>query len=116
MTLSLTRRLGTLAALALLCMAVAAPSASAHRLPKFLARENTYTLMKRICHEDPRPCRGWAVQRCARRSDHRVDCRASHSFRENGVDKTCRMWAATRLRGNVYTTRILRATVNCGPA
>lgn len=109
------KRLGTLVALVLFCVAVAAPPASAHKLPKFFARDNTYTLMKRICHDDPRPCRGWAVQQCARRSDHRVDCRAAYSFRENGVDKTCRMWATSRLRGNIVTTHILRATVRCGP-
>jgi hypothetical protein len=110
------KRLGKLVVLVLLCFAVLAPAASAHRLPKFFARAQTDILMKNICHDDPRPCRGWAVQQCARRSDHRVDCRAAHFFRENGVDKTCRMWAKSTLHGNIVTTRILRATVRCGPA
>jgi hypothetical protein len=107
--------LGALTAVVLFCAAVAAPPASAHNLPKSFARQNTDTLMKRICHEDRRPCRGWGVQQCARKSDHRVDCYAFHRFVENGVNKTCRMWAKSLLRGNIVTTSIRRATVKCRP-
>ena len=109
------RRFVMVVLLVLVCGAVAAPSASAHKLFKFQARDISNTLMKRICHDDPRPCRGWSVMQCARRSDHRVDCRASHSFRENGVNKTCRMWVTSQLRGNTIYTHVLRATVRCRP-
>lgn len=104
-----------MAALALCAIAIAAPPASAHQLPKFIARDISDKVMKRICHEDPRPCRGWEIGRCARRSSQRVDCRAEHSFLENSRDKTCRMWVTNQLRGNLIRTHILRATVRCGP-
>jgi hypothetical protein len=29
--------------------------------------------------------------------------------------KTCRMWVTNELRGSVVYSRILRATVRCGP-
>jgi hypothetical protein len=109
------RRFGAVLALVLLCGAVFAPSAPAHKLLKFQARDLSNTLMKRICHDDPRPCRGWAIQQCARRSSHRVDCRAAHFFRENGIDKVCRMWVTNQLSGNIIRAHVLRATVNCRP-
>jgi hypothetical protein len=101
--------------LVLISAAVVAPEASALTLPKYIARDSSNNLMKRICHDDPRPCRGWKIAQCARRSSQRVDCRAAHSFREAGRDKTCRMWVTNQLRGNIIRTHILRATVRCGP-
>ncbi|HKG36976.1 MAG TPA: hypothetical protein VKA89_11120 [Solirubrobacterales bacterium] len=100
---------------ALLFMAFATPSASAHQLPKPFAREQADKLMGRICHDDPRPCRGWSVGACARRSPHRVDCRTQYSYLEDGVQKTCRMWTKGTLSGNLVTTRVLRGTVKCRP-
>jgi hypothetical protein len=109
------RRSGIAVALVFASAAVAAPQASALTLPKYIARDSSDTLMKRICHDDPRPCRSWKIEQCARRSSHRVDCRAVHSFREAGRDKTCRMWVTNQLRGNIVRTHILRATVRCAP-
>lgn len=109
------RRLGAVSVLALCCAAIVAPPASAHTLPKWVARDISDTLMKRICHDDPRPCRGWEILRCARKSSHRVDCRAAHMFIEEGHDKTCRMWVTNQLSGNLIRTHVLRATVRCEP-
>ena len=107
------KRSGIVVMLVTMC-ALTASQASAHPLPKSLARQITDTVMKRVCHDDLRPCRGWQVARCARRSSHRVDCRASHSFVESRRVKTCRMWVTNELRGSVVYSRILRATVRCG--
>lgn len=109
------RRGGALLAALLLCAAAVAPQAAAHTLPQWVARDISDSLMKRICHEDRRPCRGWQVSGCVRRSKHRVDCRAAHMFVENGKDKTCRMWVTSQLRENLIRTHILRATVRCEP-
>ena len=109
------RRLLITLAATLLAGAVLATAAPAHQLPKSFARDQAFRLMNRICHEDSRPCRGVSIQQCVRKSAHRVDCRAAHRFVENGVDKTCRMWVTSRLRGSIVTTHILRATVKCRP-
>ena len=109
------RRLASGSVLGLCWAAIVAPPASAHTLPKSVARDTSNTLMKRICHEDPRPCRGWEVSGCARKSSHRVDCKAAHMFIEEGRDKTCRMWVTSQLSHNLIRTHILRATVRCEP-
>ena len=109
------KRLPILIATVLVCGAVAAPPASAHQLPKFFARDQSFQLMQRICNQDDDPCRGVTIGRCARRSAHRVDCHATYRFFENGRDKQCKMWTKSELNGDFVTTRVLRKTVNCRP-
>jgi hypothetical protein len=109
------KRLPILTAIVLVCGAVAAPPASAHQLPKSFAREQSRLLIQRICNQDDDPCRGVSIGVCARRSDHRVDCQATHRFFENGRDKQCKMWTKSTLKGNLVTTRVLRKTINCRP-
>ena len=105
----------SLLVVALLFMAFATPSASAHQLPKAFARQQANKLMNQICHDDPRPCRGWKVGACARRADHRVDCQTQYSYLENNIRKTCRMKTKSTLNGNLVTTRVIRGTVRCRP-
>ena len=109
------KRLGVSLAALLLGGAILAASAPAHQLPVSFARSQSSKLMNQICHQNFRPCHGAQIQQCARKSAHRVDCRAALHYAENGVNKTCRMSVTSRLSGNTVTTHVLRATVKCRP-